>query len=136
MDDIKVIITSRENNLKAYKDYTKFFAPNNDRSKLIEYKIDDIDSNQIRQYVKKMRQEGEDDSKEPNSEQIWEMSEDKLVSKVLKFKDVIISPYMMKIVIDILPSLDQIMESKTFSDGLNADISLELVYKTSTKKLF
>ena len=48
MGGVKVIITSRENHLKAYKNYTKFFTPNQERSQLVEYRINNINVYQIR----------------------------------------------------------------------------------------
>lgn len=59
-----------------------------------------------------------------------------LVQKVLKFKDVINTPYMMKIIIDILPSLDEVIEASTFSDAQNVQVSYETVYKTFTRQFF
>jgi len=48
MGGVKVIITSRENHLKAYKNYTKFFIPNAEKSELVEYRINKINQYQIR----------------------------------------------------------------------------------------
>jgi len=56
-----------------------------------------------------------------------------LAGKVLKFKDVINTPYMMKIIIDILPSLDEVIEKTAFSDAQLNQLSHETLYKTFTR---
>ena len=56
-----------------------------------------------------------------------------LAGKVLKFKDVINTPYMMKIIVDILPSLDEVLEKATLSDAQTGRLSRETVYKTFTR---
>jgi len=42
MGDMKIIVTSRVENLEAYQDYTKLFAPRRRPDQLIEYLLEDV----------------------------------------------------------------------------------------------
>jgi len=50
-DDAKVIISTSTDYLKAFKNYEVQFAPNKKLTSLIEYKINDLNPNQVQQYI-------------------------------------------------------------------------------------
>ena len=50
-DDTKVIISSTMEYLSAFENYQILFAPNHKLAELVEYRISDLNYNQIRQYI-------------------------------------------------------------------------------------
>ena len=136
-EDTKMIITSREEYLKAYGNYQKYFKPESN-SQLFEHRITDVTEKQRNIYLKKAVKSNNEkylhlDSKadKREKEQLKPWTEMKAythkINKIQGLNDLIKTPYMLKIIIDILPQLDKQSEG---------DITKASIYKAFTTSHF
>ena len=135
----KVIITSREEYLKAYGEYSKYFKANgaaNADSILLEYRITPLSINQIKTYIQKRvdRDKTKNNAlfkfstKLKNLHNEWTLDKYWGTIRGITGLEVLLkTPYMLKIIIDILPSL---------SSDVKAKITKSSIYKVFTMKHF
>ena len=130
-----MIITSRKEYLKSYGNYKKYFKPKND-SELFEHRISDVTDEQmeiyIRKIVKKNKEDYENLSREADSlerKQLFNwLNPQHYKSKIESIpglKDLMKTPYMLAIIIDIMPHLDAATEGK---------ITRASIYKSFTRQ--
>ena len=128
----KIIITSREEYLKAYGEYSKYFKANNN-SELLEYRITPLGSDQIKNYIQRRVQRDNKKLSKLNENlrklyNIWNL--DKYLNTIKDIhglEELLKTPYMLKIIIDILPSL---------GSDFKSTITKSNIYKVFTTKYF
>ncbi|MDJ0652090.1 MAG: NACHT domain-containing protein [Simkaniaceae bacterium] len=113
----KMIITSREEYLKAYGNYQNYFKPQNN-AQLFEHRIADITEEQRNVYIEKAVKSNNEkyhaldskaDKREKEQLKPWTQLQtytDK-IDQLQGLNDLIKTPYMLKIITDILPQLDE-----------------------------
>ncbi|MDJ0652410.1 MAG: NACHT domain-containing protein, partial [Simkaniaceae bacterium] len=115
--DTKMIITCREEYLKAYRNYQKYFKPQNN-AQLFEHRITTVTTEQRDVYIKKAVQfnnekyrslDSKADKQEKEQLKPWTQMQTYTdrINNIKELNDLIKTPYMLKIITDILPQLGE-----------------------------
>ena len=133
----KMIITSREEYLKSYGNYQKYFKPKHSSS-VFEHRIADITKEQRDEYIGKVVKQNSErfllldntaDSHEKKQLRHWTYTSSFIngINKITGLLDLMKTPYMLKIIVDILPQLDT---------STRQGITRAALYKTFTRNHF
>ena len=133
----KMIITSREEYLKSYGNYQKYFKPSHSAS-LYEHRIADVTEAQRSEYIGKAVKQNKEsyllldnvaDRQQKKQLKHWTLAKSfyKGIAQIHGLKDLMKTPYMLKIIIDILPQLDT---------SSRQGITRAAIYKSFTRNHF
>ena len=138
----KLLITSRQEYLMAYGNYQRYFKPNfkNPRQNiLLEYRISEVSKEQRKDYIDKTvvktlnkinSLDQVADLEEIESMKEWSKFEkyNDAITQTIGLEDLIKTPYMLTIIMNILPDLEKQKTSK------DEKVTKSTIYKTFTKQ--
>lgn len=141
---VKLLVTSRQEYLIAYGNYVRFFKPNfkdNSKNVVLEYRISEVSAEQRKVYIDKTVLATQNrlnllnplaDKDEIALLQEWASAKKyhDSINDIVGLLDLIKTPYMLTIIMNILPELDK---NKTSSDE---KITKSVIYKTFTHQFF